>query len=131
KLLPEVTLIMLAGQADISSCIQAFQAGADGYFVVPGTPSSLEAAINDALDGWKPSSREIQKLIAELLTCAALPEDLSGRLTHAEQEILSYLVLGMSDKDISSFRGTSESTVHSITNSIFKKLNVHSRREAV
>ncbi len=52
-------------------------------------------------------------------------------LTPAEHKVMSYLTMELADKEIADVTGRSTATIHSITNSIFKKLGVHSRREAV
>ena len=41
------------------------------------------------------------------------------------------MILGLSDKEIATLTGTATTTVHAIASHIYKKLNVHNRREAV
>lgn len=52
-------------------------------------------------------------------------------LTPAEREVLEYLIAGRSGGDIAKLRGTAYSTVARQTASLFKKLNVRSRGEAL
>ncbi len=55
----------------------------------------------------------------------------SGALTQRETEILRYLGAGQTDKTISTILGISAWTVHAHVKSIFEKLGVHTRAEAV
>ena len=52
-------------------------------------------------------------------------------LTKKEQEILPWVVEGLSNKEISKRFSRSERTIENHIASIFKKLNVHSRMEAL
>jgi DNA-binding NarL/FixJ family response regulator len=55
----------------------------------------------------------------------------SGTLTQRETEILRYLGAGQTDKTISTILGISAWTVHAHVKSIFEKLGVHTRAEAI
>jgi DNA-binding NarL/FixJ family response regulator len=55
----------------------------------------------------------------------------SGTLTQRETEILRYLGAGQTDKTISAILGISAWTVHAHVKSIFEKLGVHTRAEAI
>lgn len=131
RLHPRLIVVMMAKEIDISAFLRAFQAGADGYFVSPGTLEAWERILSDALTGWKPFSRELQKLVVERLGNNFASGGGTGEFTQAEHDVMSCLVLAESDKQISSKRGTSLGTTHAIMNGIFKKLGVHNRRQAV
>ena len=55
----------------------------------------------------------------------------SGELTKREQEIMILLVQGMSNKDIAARLGNSPFTVRDSLSTIFRKLQVTNRMEAV
>jgi len=55
----------------------------------------------------------------------------SGILTQRETEILRYMGAGQTDKTISTILGISAWTVHAHVKSIFEKLSVHTRAEAI
>ena len=55
----------------------------------------------------------------------------AGALTQRETEILRYLGAGQTDKTISTILGISAWTVHAHVKSIFGKLGVHTRAEAI
>lgn len=129
--LPRLPVVVVVREANLAAFIRAFQAGADGYFVLPGTPESFRETLRNALDGWKPFSKEIQKLLVERLARSSALTDTGLALTPAEQRITAYLVLGYSDKEISTLEGIATGTVHSLTSRIYRKLGTHGRRETV
>ena len=131
KVLPKLPVVMFAKEVELPGFIRALLAGADGYFIVSGKAESLEQVLSNALAGWKPFPREIQKMLVGCLMHASLLPAVNGALTPTERKIMAYLVLGLSDKEIATLTGNATATIHSVTNRIFKKLDVHSRREAV
>ena len=131
KVLPKLPVVMFAKEVELPGFIRSLLAGADGYFIVSGKAESLEQVLSNALAGWKPFSREIQKLLVGCLTHTSLLPAVNGAMTPAERKIMAYLVLGLSDKEIATLTGNATATIHSVTNRIFKKLDVHSRGEAV
>ena len=131
KVLPKLPVVMFAKEVELPGFIRALLAGADGYFIVSGKAESLEQVLSNALAGWKPFPREIQKMLVGCLMHASLLPAVNGALTPTERKIMAYLVLGLSDKEIATLTGNATATIHSFTNRIFKKLEVHSRGEAI
>ena len=131
KILPDLPVIVFSEEACLRNFIRAFHAGAVGFFAWPGTPESLQRIMRNALSGWRPFSKEIQKLLVESLTTASVLDNPNVSLTPTEHKTIAYLTLGLSDKEIARLEGISTATVHSITNRIYRKLDVHSRRDAV
>ena len=129
--MPKLPVVMLAEEAALPLFIRAFQAGVDGYYILPGTPESLHETLRNALAGWKCFSKEIQRLLVERLAGTSALLGGNRTLTRTEQNIMAYLILGLSDKEIAMFTSHATATVHTITHHIFKKLGVHRRREAV
>lgn len=130
KFRPEVIVIMLADQPNLADLVRYLQAGADGVFGMPGTCGSFEDTVQKAMAGWKPFPHEIGKILAEHLARRFVGSN-GAHLTQAEAEVLAGLVDGKRDKDIATDRGTSEGTVHAITNSLYKKVGAHSRTQVV
>lgn len=131
KLLPKrPPLIALAYSPEPSVYLRLFQAGADGLFVLPGTPDSFEVMLMEAIAGGKPVSAEMHRVIVERLIRTSQFVGPRGTLSPAEQMVLTGFVLNLSDKEIAEAKGTSAGTIHSITNSIFKKLDKHNRTDA-
>ncbi|PYI81841.1 MAG: hypothetical protein DME26_19145 [Verrucomicrobia bacterium] len=108
-----------------------------GYFLRRRTPRQ----ILEPLEGFwqaKPST-DVQLRIRvqgyfQKLILSGSPDGNSGEsgaLTQRETEILRYLGAGQTDKTISTILGISAWTVHAHVKSIFEKLGVHTRAEAV
>jgi DNA-binding NarL/FixJ family response regulator len=127
---PQLPVIMFSEEANLQICMRCFLVGADGYFVTTGNPEAFRSLINDAVEGWKPFSREIQQLMAERLAWYSLTGRASD-LTQTEAQILWCFASGLSDKDITELRKVFPATIHSLTCSIFRKLKVHRRADAV
>ena len=128
---PKLVVIVLAVEPDLSGCIRLFQSGADGYYLMPGTIETLTETIQSAIKGWKPIPREIQKQLIDRLICGIFVNGPGQRLTKSKREVMVHFSLGHIDKEIADELGKTTGTIHSITNSIFKKLRVHKRAEAV
>jgi DNA-binding NarL/FixJ family response regulator len=59
------------------------------------------------------------------------PQSLKERLTNREIEVLGMIAHGMSNKEISSALGISYRTAVNHVQNLFRKLNIHSRTEAI
>jgi DNA-binding NarL/FixJ family response regulator len=103
--------------------INAVKAGAKGYLLKDSRREELLDTIRRVNSGETclPASL-VQKLAASLSREA---------LTSREVEVLEYLARGKSNKEIGAFLGISETTVKTHLGSIFRKLDVLSRTEAI
>jgi DNA-binding NarL/FixJ family response regulator len=108
-----------------------------GYFLRRRTPNQ----ILEPLEGfWQGNSAtppqlraQVQAYFQKLILYGSPDASSSGSgvLTQREAEILRYLGAGHTDKTISSMLGISAWTVHAHVKSIFEKLGVHTRAEAI
>ncbi len=79
-----------------------------------------------------PVARAVRRYFQGLLDSSVTQDaPATARLTPREQEILAYLSKGYVDKEIAQRLGISAWTVHGHLRSIFGKLRVHTRTEAV
>jgi DNA-binding NarL/FixJ family response regulator len=108
------------GDTDI---YKALQAGAQGYVLKNATGQELIPAIQAVAGG----QRWIPKEIAKRLTSRKLFEDLTPR----EEKVLQLLVKGLANKQIGDLINVTEYTVKDHLKSIFGKLQVVDRTEAV
>ena len=110
--------------------------GADGYIRKSDTSANLMAALRTvhAGDIWA-ERKLLNKFVASHpLPAFALGVRFSGTdetLTKREKELVSLLMLGLSNKSLSGKLGISEPTVKTHLNNIFKKLKVSTRTELV
>jgi DNA-binding NarL/FixJ family response regulator len=120
---PQARILMLTtfdGDADIH---KALQAGAQGYVLKNATGEELIPAIQAVAAG----QRWIPKEIARRLTSRKLFEDLTPR----EMKVLQLLVKGLANKQIGDMLNITEYTVKDHLKSVFGKLQVVDRTEAV
>jgi two-component system, NarL family, response regulator len=115
-----VVLTTYEGDADIH---RALEAGAQGY-VIKGMPYQT---LVEALQRVHTGGRFLPPPVARALASRMPDSELSAR----EQEVLSLLASGKSNKDIASTLGISESTVKCHVSAILLRLNVSDRTEAV
>ena len=120
---PDARVLMLTtfdGDTDIH---RALQAGAQGYVLKSATGQELIPAIQAVASG----QRWIPKEIAKRLASRKLFEELTQR----EVQVLQLLVKGLANKQIGDHLNISEHTVKDHLKSVFGKLQVEDRTEAV
>jgi DNA-binding NarL/FixJ family response regulator len=120
---PKARVLMLTtfdGDTDIH---KALQAGAQGYVLKNATGQELIPAIQAVAAGHK----WIPKEIAQRLTSRKLFEELTPR----EVKVLQLLVKGLANKQIGDMLNITEYTVKDHLKSVFGKLQVVDRTEAV
>jgi LuxR family transcriptional regulator, maltose regulon positive regulatory protein len=93
-----------------------------------------EAPLNDTLGGSVQLDRfraQFLKGIARALSARPATGPAPGLLSEAEAEILQHLSFGYSNKEIARLIGMSPDTVKYRLKSVFRKIGVHKRRDAV
>lgn len=115
-----VVLTTYEGDADIH---RALEAGAQGY-VIKGMPYQT---LVDAVHRVHKGGRFLPPPVARTLASRMPDSDLSAR----EQEVLSLLASGKSNREIASHLGITEATVKSHVSAILVRLGVNDRTEAV
>ncbi|MEM7001916.1 MAG: response regulator transcription factor, partial [Pseudomonadota bacterium] len=122
-------VLVLTKMADEQSIMQATQAGASGYILKDDALIDLTAAISSVLQGEAPISPAVASVLLRRLRNAepAAPAELSKR----ETEVLVALSEGLTYQEIASRHHLSYHTVSDHTKSIYRKLKVNSRGQAV
>jgi two-component system nitrate/nitrite response regulator NarL len=97
--------------------------------------ATTEAAKVLGFDAVLDRNLQIADLMAEISLLQSRKPDMNSGLiellTHREREILSYIATGRRTNEIAMLRSISEATVKSHLNSIYRKLNVRNRVEAI
>jgi len=131
QLLPETQILMLTVFDDYSRIYQALVAGASGYLLKRAQPAELLAAIRELHAGGSPMTTAIaRKVVAGFRQLALAPNGQEG-LSPRESEVLAALARGSRYKDVAELLGLSYDTVRTHVRNIYKKLQVHSRAEAI
>jgi DNA-binding NarL/FixJ family response regulator len=134
--LPGAEIIMLTVYQDPDTIFQALTAGAHGYLVKPVMPKKLLEAIREIRSGGVPMSPGIAREVVDFFrrepvspASGAAVED--TRLGPREQQVLKFLVRGLSYKEIAGELGITSNTVATYVRRIYEKLHVRSRREII
>ena len=122
----DIPVIMLTAVNEDQKMISGLKIGADDYIVKPFILPNLLARIEAVL---RRANRNKQVLKPENVTINQA--DNFNSLTKREKDVLLLVTQGESNKSIADKLVLSELTVKSHLNSIFKKLNVTNRTQAV
>jgi DNA-binding NarL/FixJ family response regulator len=130
---PNLPVLVLTTYMDDKWLFDAIRSGAPGYLMKDRPRQELLDAIHGTIDGQAYIDPSVAGKI--LSNVAALPEDQfvehSYNLTDREQDILNLLAQGLSNADISRRLYLSEGTVRNYTSTLFAKLGVSDRTQAV
>jgi DNA-binding NarL/FixJ family response regulator len=129
--MPDVQFVMLTVYEDNNRLFKSLVAGASGYLLKRTPPAKLLAAIREAHAGGSPMTPQIARRVVQHFQQAPQPSSEVQRLTPREQAVLDQLAKGFRYKEIVDNLGISSGTLHSYIRSIYNKLHVHSRTEAV
>lgn len=108
----------------------ALRAGADGYLLKNMEPDELARALRAAMAGQSVLAPEVTRTVVRAATQAG--QDASSTLlTQRELEVLRCLARGMTTRQVAQALFVSENTVKTHVRHILRKLEAHSRVEAV
>jgi len=130
-LLPEVQIVMLTVYDDSDRIFQALQMGANGYLLKRACADEILEAIQDVHQGGAPMSAYIARKVVQSFQQAAPPTRPDEVLSRRESEVLGYVSRGYSDKEVAEALGLTPATVRSYLKTIYSKLHVHSRTQAI
>jgi len=133
--LPDIIIVMLTVRNEDEKLFEAIKIGAQGYLLKSIRSRELlsmlrgavrgEAAITPALGG-----RMLEEFRRLSRQAPAVPEDEVTTLTHREQEVLSLVAQGATDKEIAETLVISIHTVKTHMRNILSKLHLGHRHEA-
>lgn len=127
---PEIKILMLTVFEDDEKIFAAIKAGANGYLLKKDSPQKILDAIRELSEGKASINGLIAKKVMEYFyKKQPLPGIEDFQLTRREQEILEWLVAGLTYKEIAAKCFISPETMNSHIKNIYQKLNVHSRAQ--
>ncbi len=128
---PDIEILMVTVYEDEENIFQAIRAGASGYLLKKTLPGRLLDAIAEIHAGGAPMTASVARKVLAAFKGNPPSSPPESSLSLREKEILSALVNGQSYKMIADSCFISIDTVRSHIKSIYGKLRVHSKSEAV
>ena len=110
----------------------ALRAGASGYLLKTSSPAAIADGILQAAEGGAPLSQDIARLVIQSFQepVEKKKKEIPG-LTPRESQILELLAEGLVPKEVGYKLHISYETVRDYLKSVYRKLHVRSRTEAV
>jgi DNA-binding NarL/FixJ family response regulator len=135
----DTEIMVISNLGDEESVISAITVGATGYLLKDAFPTDIAATVHELVAGHSPISASIARFIVRRTQNASerAAETPSGpalntaKLTPREIDILWGIAKGFSYAEIAGHLGLSRQTVPGHIKSIYRKLEVHTRGEAV
>lgn len=124
---PDTQIMVISVFGDEKHVITAIEAGATGYILKDDDSMEVENAILQMCAGGSP----ISPAVASHLLKRLRPDADEVKLTKAELDILRFIAKGYTAQEAADLKHISYHTVTSHIKSIYRKLHISSRAEAV
>jgi Response regulator containing a CheY-like receiver domain and an HTH DNA-binding domain len=131
ELHPGLLVLMLTVYDDDERIFDAMCAGACGYLLKKTPPARLLASLEEVVAGGAPMSPEVARRVIALFREIRPPDRADYHLTPHETRLLKLFVEGHNYKTAAAELKVSVNTINFHVRSIYDKLQVHSRSEAV
>jgi DNA-binding NarL/FixJ family response regulator len=131
RLAPDVAVLVLTMFDDDESVFAAMRAGALGYVLKGADPEDVVRAIAAVAGGEAIFGPGVARRALAYLTSPRAQEQAFPELTRREREVLDLVAAGLPNPTIAVRLGLAPNTVGNHISSIFAKLQVASRAEAI
>ncbi len=128
---PAVAVLVLSVYDDDRRIFDALCAGASGYLLKNTPPARLLESLQEVMGGGAPMSPDVARRVVSLFREIRPPAHAGHQLTPHEVRILTLLVEGHNYKTAADELHVSVNTIRFHMRSIYEKLQVHSKSEAV
>jgi DNA-binding NarL/FixJ family response regulator len=128
---PDLIILMLTIYEDDERIFDAICAGACGYLLKKTPPARLLEALKEAVQGGAPMSPEVAARVISLFREIRPPQRPEYELSPHETRLLKLFIEGHNYKTAAAELGVTVHTVSFHLRSIYDKLQVHSKSEAV
>jgi len=132
KLSTDILILVITVFGDEASVLGAIEAGAHGYLLKSEAPADLRESVKQILAGGAPISPGIASHLLRRFRHAEPADDKKGPpFTPRESDVLRLMVKGLPYQEAAEILGVTRNTVAGHVKSIYSKLEVTSRGEAV
>ena len=131
EVMPKLLVMMLTVYENSDRIFEALSSGASGYLLKSTPPEKLLEAIVDMTNGGSPMSSNIARKVVQAFLPRSSSAPLIEQLSPREQQVLDWLAEGLSYKQIAAEMNLSMGTIRTYIRSMYEKLHVNSRTEAV
>jgi DNA-binding NarL/FixJ family response regulator len=128
---PATRVVVLTVFEDDQKIASAVRAGASGYLLKLAPVDEITARIREVRAGGATLDAKVTERVLGMLAAPGVPAAADYGLTDRERAVLARLVRGLSKKQVAADLGVSEHTVHTHIRSVYDKLGVHTRSQAV
>jgi DNA-binding NarL/FixJ family response regulator len=129
--IPQTQVLMLTSYDESDLIFESLRMGAHGYLLKNTPPAELVQAVEQVHAGGSPMSMRIARKVVKHFEQIQKPASDMETLTPREREILALLAKGFLYKEIADQLGISLSTVRAHLHTVYEKLHVQSRTQAV
>lgn len=128
---PETQVVMLTSFEDPERIFESLQAGATGYVLKRAPSRQILEAVREVQQGGAPMTSAVARLVVGHFSRQRPPAAEIALLSDRERMVLIALSEGRQYKEIAASLDISINTVRTYVRSIYEKLQVNSRNEAV
>lgn len=129
---PSAAVLMLTVFEDTPNVFRCLCAGADGYILKRTPPADLLGFVREAAGGGAPMSPEVARKVVDLFRrLRPDPQAMVCHLTGQETRLVQLLAEGHNYESAGGQMGITVNTVRKYVRSVYQKLHVHSKAEAV
>ncbi|WP_245717336.1 response regulator transcription factor [Nocardia jejuensis] len=125
---PDTAVLVLTTYADDASIAGALRAGARGYLTKDAGRADIASAIRSVASGHTTLAADVGRRVVSALTGPAQPD---ADLTDRELDVLRLMAQGRNNSEIAGELFIGVSTVKTHINSLFAKLGVRDRGQAI
>lgn len=132
-MIPKARVLLLTGHGDVGTLLRATESGASGFLVKNASVPEILNAIRAVGDGAMVVARKVLADATRQIRVGggAAPAAAAAPLTRRELDVLTCLAQGMGVDTAARALSISPNTCHGYLKTLYQKLSVHSRLEAV
>jgi DNA-binding NarL/FixJ family response regulator len=128
---PNCNVMVVTVFAEDQLVVDCIEAGASGYLLKGSSSQDIVAQIRSLIDGGSPISPTIARRLLRRLAVKRGPSENVPTLSAQEHTVLSMSAKGYSYEEIARLLELSSHTVETYVKRVYKKLQVHSKSQAL